>query len=75
MVARLAVPKQAAMVGNGGGGSAVEGAEEMAAVTEQDIDGVEQEGDVLGHGAAGLILWWIGRRGGMGRVGYVGFHV
>ena len=35
-------------------------------------DGVEEGGDVLGHGAAGLILWRIGRRGGMRRVG---FHV
>jgi hypothetical protein len=56
----------------GGGGAAADGAEEMAAVVEQDIDGVEQEGDVLGHGAAGLILRRIGRRGWTGSVG---FHV
>jgi hypothetical protein len=30
---------------------------------------------VLGHGGAGLILGRIGRRGGLERVGYVGFHV
>jgi hypothetical protein len=59
----------------GGGGSAVEGAEEMAAVAEQDVGGVEEEGDALGHGFAGAILWRIGRLGGMGRGGYVDFHV
>ena len=58
----------------GGGGAVVDGGQEVAAVAEQDIDGVEEEADVLehGHGAAGLILWRIGRRGW---TGYVGFHV
>ena len=73
MVERLAVPKPAAMAGKcGGGGAAVDGVEEVAAVADQDIDGVEEGGDVLGHGGAGVILWRIGRRGGLGRVG---FHV
>src|SRR5579864_1067714 len=58
----------------GGGGAAVDGVDEVAAVADQDIDGVEEGGDVLGHGRgfAGLILWRIGRRGGLGRVS---FHV
>ena len=58
----------------GGGGAAVDGAEEVAAVADQDIDGVEEGCDVLGHGRgfAGLILWRIGRQGGLGRVT---FHV
>jgi hypothetical protein len=55
-----------------GGGALPDGAEEMAPVTEQDANGVEDGGDVLGHGDAGLILWRIGRRGW---TGYVGFHV
>ena len=55
----------------GGGGAVADGGEEMAAVAEQDADGVEEGGDVLGHGGAGLILWRIGRRGW---TGYVGFH-
>ena len=50
----------------GGGGALPDGAEEVTSVAEQNADGVQQGGDVLGHGAAGLILW-IGRRGGMGR--------
>ncbi len=68
MVERLAVPKHAAMDGNVGvAGALPDGAEEMAAVAEQDADGVEHDGDVLGHGLfAGLILWRIGRRGGWG---------
>jgi hypothetical protein len=51
-----------------------DGIEEMAAVAEQDADGVEEGCDVLGHGRvfAGLILWRIGRRGGMGRVEFNG---
>jgi hypothetical protein len=58
----------------GGGGTALDGIEEVAAVAEEGSDGVEDGGDVLGHGRgfAGLILGWIGRRGWMGRVG---FHV
>jgi hypothetical protein len=51
--------------------------DEMAAVAEQDTNGVKDGGDVFGHGRgfAGLILGWIGRRGGL-RIGrYVGFHV
>jgi hypothetical protein len=40
----------------------------MAAVAEQDANGVEEGGDVLRHGVAGLILWRIGLGGGMGRV-------
>ena len=76
MVGRLAVPKAAAMVVNVGAVERLpDGGEEMAAVAEQDADGVEDEGDVLGHGAAGLILGWIGRRGWTGSGGYVGFHV
>ena len=64
------------MVGNVGAvARRSDGAEEMAAVAEQDADGVEEDGDVLGHGVAGLILWRIGRRGWTGCVGYVGFHV
>jgi hypothetical protein len=61
----------------GGGGAAVYRAEQMAAVIEQDADGVEEGRDVLGHGRgfAGLILGWIGRRGWTGCGGYVGFHV
>jgi hypothetical protein len=47
----------------GGGGAMADGGEEMSAAAEQDADGVEDEGDVLGHGVAGLILGWIGRRG------------
>jgi hypothetical protein len=35
---------------------------------------VEDEGDVLGHGGAGLILGWIGRRGWTGRVGLHGSY-
>ena len=52
----------------GGGGTAVNGGEEMAAVAEQDVDDVEEGGNVLGHGHgfAGLILWRIGRRGWTG---------
>ena len=50
MVERLAVPKQAAMAGEVGGGGAVpDGGDEVAAVTEQDADGVEQDGDVVGE--------------------------
>jgi hypothetical protein len=51
-----------------------DGGEEMAAVAEQDADGMEHEGDASGHGLAGLILWGIGRRGWTGRVRRVGFH-
>ena len=75
MVERLAVPKHGRDGGEcGGGGAAVDGGEEMAAVAEQDADGVEEGGDVLGHGHgfAGVILWRIGRRGW---TGYVAFHV
>ena len=62
MVERLAVPKQAAMAGNVGAAARWrDGAEEVAAVAEQDADGVEEDGDVLGHGVAGLILWRIGQ--------------
>ena len=32
-----------------------DGVQEMAAVAEQDADGVQEEGDALGHGAAGAI--------------------
>ena len=61
----------------GGGGAALDGTEEMAAVAEQDADGVEDGGDILGHGRgfAGLILRRIGRRDWTGCGGYVGFHV
>jgi hypothetical protein len=59
----------------GGGGAVLDGAEEMTAVAEQDANGVEDEGDVLGHGAAGVTLRWIGRRGWMGCVRYIGFHI
>ena len=61
----------------GGGGAAVDGGEEMAAVVEQDADGVEDAGDVLGHGRSlgGAIPWRIGRRGWMGRVRYVRCHM
>ena len=58
----------------GGGGAVADGGQEMAAVAEQDVDGVEDGGDVLGHGAAGLILGQIRRRGWTGSVRYVGFH-
>ena len=76
MVERLAVPKHAAMTGNVGAVARLpDGVEEMAAVAEQDADGVEEGGDVLGHGVAGLILWRIGRRGWTGCVGYVACHV
>ena len=76
MVERLAVPKHAAMVGNVGAvARCADGGEEMAAVAEQDADGVEEDCDVLGHGVAGVILRRIGRRGWIGCVGYVGFHV
>ncbi len=69
MVERLAVPKQTAMVGNVGAVARWRTvSSEMAAVAEQDADGVEEDGDVLGHGGAGLILWRIGRRGWIGRV-------
>ena len=56
----------------GGGGAVADGGDEMAAVAEQDADGVEQGGDVLGHGGAGLIPWRIGRRGWMGRAEFHG---
>ena len=48
MVARLAVPKQAAMEGNVGAVARVAGwwLQQMAAVVEQDADGVEQGCDV-----------------------------
>jgi hypothetical protein len=49
-----------------------DGVEEVVAVVEQDGDGVQEEGDVLGHGPAGVILLRIGRRGWSGSVG---FHV
>jgi hypothetical protein len=49
----------------------LEGAEEVAAVAEQDTDGAEDEGDAFGHGGAGAIRW-IGRRGWSG---YRGFHL
>ena len=39
----------------GGGGTMADGVQEMAAVSEQDADGVQEEGDALGHGAAGAI--------------------
>ena len=58
----------------GGVGTMADGAEQVSAVAEQDADGVEEGGDVLGHGVAGAILRRIGRRGWTGRVGYVGFH-
>jgi hypothetical protein len=40
-----------------------DGVEEMAAEAEQDVNGVEHDGDVFGHGRrfSGLILWRIGR--------------
>ena len=59
----------------GGGGTVLDRGEEMAAVAEQDADGAEDDGDVLGHDVAGLILGRIGRRGWTGCVGYVAFHV
>jgi hypothetical protein len=59
----------------GGGGAVLDGAEEMTAVAEQDANGVEDEGDVLGHGDAGLILYRIGRRGWTGRVSYIGLYI
>ena len=59
----------------GGGGAMLDGGKKVPAVAEQDADGVEQGCNVLGHGVAGVILWRIGRRGGMGCIGYVGFHV
>ena len=37
----------------GGGGAVADGGEEMAAVAEQDADGVEEEGDVLWDGWGG----------------------
>jgi hypothetical protein len=52
-----------------------DGGEEMTAVAEQDAEAVEEDGKVAGHGAAGVILLGIGRRSGLGRVWYVGFHV
>ena len=74
MVERLAVPKPAAMVGNVGAAARWwTVAEEVAAVAEQDADGVEEDCDVLGHGVAGAILRRIGRRGWM-VVSGVGFH-
>ena len=62
----------------GGSGALADGGAEMAAVAEQDAEDVEEEGDVLGHGAAGAILRRIGRRGGAGlsrrarKCGYIG---
>ncbi len=52
----------------GGGGALADGGEEVAAVAAQDADGVEEDGDVLGHGRgfAGLILGWIGWGGWTG---------
>jgi hypothetical protein len=44
----------------------------MPVVTEDDPNGVEHDGDVLGRSFAGLILWRIGRRSWTGSVG---FHV
>jgi hypothetical protein len=61
--------------GTWGGGAALDRGEEVAAVAEQDADGVEEDCDVLGHGVAGAILRRIGRRGWTGCGGYVGFHV
>jgi hypothetical protein len=42
----------------GGGGAVADGIEQMTAVAEQAVDGVENGGDVCGHGRgfAGLIL-------------------
>ncbi len=56
----------------GGGGALADGGEKVAAVAEQDTDGVKNECDALGHGAAGAILWRIGRRGRMESIGHVG---
>ena len=58
-----------------GSGAMADGVEQMAAVAEQDADGVEHKGDALGHGVAGPIRLGLGRRGGPGRGGFVGFHV
>jgi hypothetical protein len=61
--------------GEGGGGGAVpDSGEEVAAVVEQDADAVEDGGDVLGHGGAGLILGRIGRRGWTRCGRYVGLR-
>jgi hypothetical protein len=54
----------------GGGGTVPHGGEEVAAVAEQNAEGVAKDGKV-----AGMILGRIGRRGWTGSVGYVGFHV
>ena len=45
----------------GGGRALADGIYEVAAVVEQDADGVEQDPDVVGHSGGGVILCGIGR--------------
>ena len=47
----------------GGGGALADGVDEVAAVGEQDADGVEEDPDVVGQSGGGVILWGIGRGG------------
>jgi hypothetical protein len=56
------------------GGALAGGVDEVAAVVEQDADGVEDDGDVVGDGAGAVVLLGIWRGGGrrVGRVVHVG---
>jgi hypothetical protein len=47
----------------GGGGALVDGVDEVAAVGEEDADGMEEDGDVVGHSGGGAILCGIWRGG------------
>jgi hypothetical protein len=58
----------------GGGGALADGIDQVAAVVEQDADGLEGDRDVVGQSRGGVILRGIGRGGWTGCVGYVGFH-
>ena len=57
----------------GGGGALADGVDQVAAVGEQDADGVEQDLDVVGQSGGGVILCGIGR-GGDGCCGRDGLH-
>ena len=56
-------------VEGGRGGALADGVDEVAAIGEEDADGVEDDLDVVGHSGGGGILGGIGR-GGDGRGGF-----
>jgi hypothetical protein len=50
----------------GAGGAVLCGIGEVAAVAQQDADGVQQEGDARGHALPAAIRWRIGGSGSAG---------